>query len=129
MPSPAPTHFVYGSLTRRGDPASRQPLAEGGRFLEQGSIQARLYVADGWPAAVPSNDPSERVEGELYELKDEHGILAQLDAWEGPGYERQRLPVQAKEAASTQVAWVWTWTGPVDEATRIKGGYWKGETR
>jgi gamma-glutamylcyclotransferase (GGCT)/AIG2-like uncharacterized protein YtfP len=126
MPSLVPYLFVYGSLTRRGDKDARKPLAEGGQFLREGSIRGRLYLAEGWPAAVPGADEAERVLGEVYELKDPAATLAQLDAWEGPGYERRLLPVLFKDQGFEVECWAWAWTGPVDETARIADGHWKG---
>jgi gamma-glutamylcyclotransferase (GGCT)/AIG2-like uncharacterized protein YtfP len=126
MPSLVPYLFVYGSLTRRGDKEARKPLAEGGQFLREGSLRGRLYLAEGWPAAVPSGDEDERVHGEVYELRDPATTLALLDAWEGPGYERALCPVLFKDQGFEIECWAWTWKGPVDEARRIADGRWKG---
>jgi gamma-glutamylcyclotransferase (GGCT)/AIG2-like uncharacterized protein YtfP len=126
MPSLVPYLFVYGSLTRRGDKDARRPLAEGGHYLREGSIKGRLYMAEGWPAAVPGDREDEQVHGEVYELKDPAATLAQLDAWEGPGYERGLLPVLMKDQGFEVECWAWTWTRPVDEASRIADGRWKG---
>jgi gamma-glutamylcyclotransferase (GGCT)/AIG2-like uncharacterized protein YtfP len=125
MPSLVPYLFVYGSLTRHGDPSARQPLAEGGHFLREASIQGRLYLADGWPAAVPSPDPADRIEGEAYELADPAQTLARLDAWEGPQYQRRLVPVLFKDQGFEIECWAWFWDGPVDESTRIPSGRWK----
>lgn len=129
MPSIVPTLFVYGSLMRQGDAAARQPLAEGAVFLREGSIHGRLYLADGWPAAVPSEAPQEQVHGEVYELRDPATTLAVLDDWEGPGYQRRLLPVLLKDQGFEIECWAWAWSGPVDEAARIPDGRWKGPER
>ena len=126
MAMTVPYLFVYGSLTRRGDKAARQPLVDGGHFLREGSIQGRLYLAEGWPAALPGTDAAEQVHGEVYELRDPAALLAQLDAWEGPGYERRLLPVLFKDQGFEVECWAWIWKGPVDEASRIADGRWKG---
>lgn len=125
MPRPCPYLFVYGSLKREGDADARRPLAEGGHYLRDASIAGRLYVAEGWPAAVASADPAERVQGEAYELADPEKTLAALDAWEGPGYQRRLLPVLFKDQGFEIECWAWLWTGPVDEASRIADGQWR----
>ncbi len=125
MASLVPYLFVYGSLKRDGEPAAHQALAEGAHFLREASIGARLYQAEGWPAAVPSDDPAQRVQGEAYELRDPAATLARLDAWEGPGYERRLVPVLFKDQGFEIECWAWFWTGPVDEASRIPSGRWK----
>ena len=125
MPKPPPYLFVYGSLMRNGDPQARKALDRNGHFLMAGSIQGRLYVAEGWPAAVPSADPQDRVHGEVFELADPDSVLASLDDWEGPRYQRRLLPVLFKDQGFEVESWAWLWTGPVDEAQRLPKGRWQ----
>lgn len=124
MPSLTPYLFVYGSLKRGGDPEGRGLMEAHAHFLREASIQARLYRVQGWPAAVASPNPQDRVHGEAYELKDPARALAALDAWEGPGYGRRLLPALLKDQGFEVECWAWLWTGPVDEAARLADGRW-----
>jgi gamma-glutamylcyclotransferase (GGCT)/AIG2-like uncharacterized protein YtfP len=125
MPRTPPYLFVYGSLMRCGDAEARRPLAEGGHFLMEASVPGRLYLAEGWPAAGPAGGPAERVHGEVFELSDPDRILAELDAWEGPGYERRLVPALFKDQGFEIECWAWFWTGPLDESRRIADGRWR----
>jgi gamma-glutamylcyclotransferase (GGCT)/AIG2-like uncharacterized protein YtfP len=124
MPSLVPYLFVYGSLKRGGEPEARAHLDRGAHFLKNGSLRGRLYVAEGWPAAVADAQAGE-VHGEVYELKDPAATLAALDAWEGPGYERRLVPVLFRDQGFEIECWAWLWKGPVDEDSRIADGRWR----
>jgi gamma-glutamylcyclotransferase (GGCT)/AIG2-like uncharacterized protein YtfP len=124
MPGPTPYLFVYGSLQRGGPPEACAPLVADGRFLRKGSIAARLYLADGWPAATAPQGDGERVHGEVWELGRPGPTLAVLDAWEGPTYERRLVPVLLDNQGFEVECWAWFWTGPLDEAARIATGRW-----
>lgn len=125
MPKASPYLFVYGSLMRNGDPQARKVLDQSGHFLMAGSIQGRLYTAEGWPAATPSGDPAERVHGEIFELADPDRVLRSLDDWEGPRYERRLTPTLFKDQGFEIECWAWFWTGPVEESARLPKGRWQ----
>lgn len=51
-------------------------------FFGPATFQGKLYDVGTYPAAVPSDDPADHVQGELYALHDPPATLARLDAYE-----------------------------------------------
>ena len=73
--------FVYGTL--QGGFSLHGHLRKGlARFLGKGRINARLFDLGKYPGAIPSRNPQETVEGELYELGDTASQLKRLDTIE-----------------------------------------------
>ncbi|TAM82641.1 MAG: gamma-glutamylcyclotransferase [Acidobacteria bacterium] len=52
--------FVYGTL-RKGNQAHELPLGQYPRFIENGHVQGRLYNLGGYPGAIWSARPGNRV--------------------------------------------------------------------
>ncbi len=74
--------FVYGTLRRGCDHPMHQVLARYGCFVAEGSIQGKLYEIKGYPGAVESSLPDDRVYGELYEISDQEKAFPPLDDYE-----------------------------------------------
>jgi gamma-glutamylcyclotransferase (GGCT)/AIG2-like uncharacterized protein YtfP len=74
--------FVYGTL--RSDIVNNRVdlLGRSAHFIAKGSIQGRLYEIEGYPGAILSTRPLDRVYGELYALSDASRVLGDLDAYE-----------------------------------------------
>ena len=82
-PDAQPVHvFVYGTLRRSGAFPNHRLLLPA-TFVGAGSFAGRLYDVGSYPAAVRSDDPAERVHGEVYLLHEPAATLARLDAYEG----------------------------------------------
>lgn len=73
--------FVYGSL-RRGYPLHRHLRRHGARFLGVGVIQASWRQQYPYPGALPSDCALDKIEGELYLLREPARQLKQLDELE-----------------------------------------------
>ncbi|MCD2192280.1 gamma-glutamylcyclotransferase [Actinomycetospora endophytica] len=114
--------FVYGTLQPgasawwRLAPAARSswPAVTAGRVYDTGR---------GYPALV--RDAGALAPGHVVELADPVAALPALDAYEGPGYRRERVAVyraanaaeRAEIASSTdpssaRICWAWVWDGP-----------------
>lgn len=121
--------FVYGSL-RRGYPLHRHLRRHGARFLGVGVIQASWRQQYPYPGALPSDCVLDKIEGELYLLREPAQQLKQLDELEEVNsaqpekglYVRRlvkvRLPTGQQHAA-------WTYFLPNQPTQRrlITGGY------
>ena len=100
MTTNLPTHllFVYGSLKR-----GQANHAELGRALFVGAARTQpafaLRVIDGYPALVPGQ---RAVHGELYRIA--MPDLSHLDEFEGDGYRREELELEAGVRALGYVA-------------------------
>jgi len=104
-------------------------LAQRADALGAAWIQGRLYRIAHYPGLLLSDDPAERVVGELYALREPETVLAGLDRYEGCGpgfaepteYVRCPHPVRLMDG-SRCAAWVYLYNRPVAEAARIAGG-------
>lgn len=121
--------FVYGTLRPAfGHPAHRL-LAEGAERIGCGWLQGRLYEVSVYPGAVLSDDPADRVVGELYRLTDPAAMLARLDYYEEAAekfpppreYRRCRVTVRLDEGRSV-TAWVYLYNRSTENLRPIPGG-------
>jgi gamma-glutamylcyclotransferase (GGCT)/AIG2-like uncharacterized protein YtfP len=51
-------------------------------FVGNGSYQGKLYQVAYYPGVVPSDNPQNRAQGEVYQLNDADKLFAQLDEYE-----------------------------------------------
>ncbi len=108
--------FVYGTLRKGGSNHFRMATAE---LAGEGRIAGRMYRISWYPALVTGGEGS--VRGELYTVPDEH--LQALDQFEGPDYRRRKVSVSIVSGEETS-AWVWEWTGTLEDAEAIDGDDW-----
>lgn len=121
--------FVYGTLMRETGSAMHRLLAGNADFVGKATFRGRLYLVDGYPGAVPSDDPDERVWGEVYRLRDPARVLEQLDRYEeyGPGFPypyefvREIGEVRLFEGV-TVTAWIYHYNRPTVDLRRIPSG-------
>jgi gamma-glutamylcyclotransferase (GGCT)/AIG2-like uncharacterized protein YtfP len=121
--------FVYGTLRPAfGHPAHRL-LAEGAERIGCGWLRGRLYEISGYPGAVLSDDPADRVVGELYRLADPTTILTRLDDYEEAAehfpppreYRRCRVEIRQDDGRSV-TAWIYLYNRPTENLKPIAGG-------
>ncbi|MBW3571996.1 MAG: gamma-glutamylcyclotransferase [Gemmatimonadetes bacterium] len=133
-PSQAPVLlFVYGTLRAGAAGGMHARLMNGARRVGPASIRGRLYDAGRYPAATPSDDPGDRVAGELYAIDGDAGdaLLAALDEYEGVDAARparslfRRSVIAAEREDGTRVpARVYFYNRPVDRLPRVTSGDW-----
>lgn len=121
--------FVYGTLRRDTASAMYHVLARYAEFVGDATYQGRLYTIDYYPGTVPSDDPADQVQGEVYRLMYPELVLEQLDQYEefGTGfpepfeYERkiQSVCLRSGERVS---AWVYVYNRPTDDLPLIPSG-------
>lgn len=112
--------FVYGTL-RRGAPM--HGLLEGRVQLVGPALAAgRLLDLGDYPGFVAAASRDDRVVGELYSLHADQGgaLLASLDRYEGPRFQRERAVVEGPEGEVA--AWLYRYCGPVLDRPVIPGG-------
>ncbi len=80
--------FVYGTLRRETNSEMFKLLAKHADFVSTASYQGKLYKIDNYPGVIPSANPVDSVQGEVYLLHNPNLILPQLDQYEecGPGF-------------------------------------------
>lgn len=119
MDSPGGLVFVYGTLRDGGSNHFRMAGAE---FVMAGVVRGRLYGIDWYPGFV-ADDSAGMVSGEVYRVGAE--MLRELDDFEGSDYRRVRIEVRCGgDGRPPLEAWVWEWTGAVEETRRIVHGDW-----
>lgn len=106
--------FVYGTLRKDSRGQVLSPLCRDWIFLGYGTVGGRLYDFGAYPGAVPSDDPEQRVRGEVYLLPAPDTMLPPIDRYEGcsgedePPHEFEReLVTLEMDDGSPQEAWIY----------------------
>ena len=121
--------FVYGTLRRAANHPLHAVLAQDAEFIGMGAFQGRLYDVGGYPGAVPSEDPTDAVKGEVYVLRDPQRVLRVLDRYEGCGaddappteFRRVRAPITLENGVQVE-AWIYLYNWPTHGLTPIPSG-------
>ena len=113
-----PDHlFVYGTLRRGCDNQFARLLSERGKFVAEARVPGRLYDFGPYPGASPAKQPNESILGEIFYLAEPGTLLAALDEYEGPEFQR------AIVTAGTLECWIYWYIGP-DAGRLIASGDW-----
>jgi gamma-glutamylcyclotransferase (GGCT)/AIG2-like uncharacterized protein YtfP len=130
--------FVYGTLQPGASAWWR--LAPAARGTWPAVTTGRVHdTGRGYPALV--RDADRVAPGHVVELADPVAALPALDAYEGPGYRRERVAVyraanaaeRSADASATAASgspepvlcWAWVWDGPVGDWPAVEGS-WRG---
>lgn len=125
--------FVYGTLRSDAAGPAQAELMRGLRLVGRATIPGRLHDAGWHPAAVPSDDPADRITGELWAMEPDAaaGLLAALDAYEGIDADApdeslfvRHIVNAAGEDGAVTATWVYFFNGAVDSMPRISSGDW-----
>jgi gamma-glutamylcyclotransferase (GGCT)/AIG2-like uncharacterized protein YtfP len=128
--------FVYGTLRLAARHPAHRLLDEGAERIGRGWLQGRLYEISGYPGAVLSADPTDRIVGEFYRLSDPAAVLARLDDYEEAAghfpppreYRRCRAEVRLEDGRSV-TAWVYLYNRSTEHLRPIPGGDYCAKTR
>ena len=121
--------FVYGTQRRDRDIVMFHLLARYADFVSYGTYQGNLYKIDHYPGVVPSGNPSDIVQGDVYRLRVPDLVLPHLDVYEecGPGfpapteYIRKIQHVQLRSGETIQ-AFVYICNQPTDNFELVPSG-------
>ncbi len=121
--------FVYGTLRRDTESEMYRLLARYADFVAEGTYQGRLYKVDYYPGVVPSDNPAERVKGEVYRLHNSAIALPKLDQYEECGsgfsepteYVRRHQEIELSDGTKSR-AWVYLYNYPIDKLEWISSG-------
>lgn len=119
--------FVYGTLRQDTNTEMSRLLTKYAEFVGDAAYQGRLYKIDYYPGAVPSDDPNDAVQGEVYRLYQADVALPLLDQYEefGPEfpepheYTRKKQSVLLKNGRLV-TAWVYVYSHPTEGLELIK---------
>ena len=121
--------FVYGTLRQDANNQMSHILALYADFVGKGTFHGKLYDVDEYPGAVPSNETSDVIQGEVYALRDRDRVLRVLDEYEGCGpdeplpteFRRERMTVFLENGEKVQ-AWIYIYNRPTNGLTPILSG-------
>lgn len=121
--------FVYGTLRKAIAGDRHDVLARHSDYVADGYLQGTLYEVNGYPAAIESGNPHDKVYGEVYKIADSRLVLPPLDAYEEctPDYPqpheyiRKQLAISLGDGSRVN-AWVYIFNHDVSDLTRIKSG-------
>ena len=125
--------FVYGTL-RKPIASDMHPMLAGGcEYYSEGIMQGTLYEVCGYPGAIQSNSPNDKVFGELYQLLDRDRVLARLDEYEECSgrfpkpheYIRRQVSIELIGSEAV-VAWVYLYNREVSTLQKILSGDYLG---
>jgi gamma-glutamylcyclotransferase (GGCT)/AIG2-like uncharacterized protein YtfP len=130
LPKHSQTHyiFVYGTLRKLDLNRTHQLLGSAIR-VDRAYYNGELYNVGEYPAVIPSQDPSRRVVGDVYLLRDLERDIAALDKYEGCGasdpvpheYTRTKVSVRLT-TGDEKLAWIYLYNRSVNELARIEDG-------
>jgi gamma-glutamylcyclotransferase (GGCT)/AIG2-like uncharacterized protein YtfP len=118
--------FVYGTLRAGEENPFAALLRRSAVLLGRATIQGRLY-AFGWhPSLVPSDDPADRVVGDVFEIRESEAesLIATLDEYEGPGFPRRQVEARLEDGRVV-ACWAYFYAGSVEGRERIASGEWR----
>ncbi len=118
--------FVYGTLLSKLGHSMHQVMKQDARLISPATYQGRIYLVSGYPGAVPSDDPQDRVTGEVYELDDPDLAFDMLDVYEGceasqPEFKRAEVTVLL-ESGEEVAAWIYLFDQSIEGCERIGSG-------
>ena len=121
--------FVYGSLRRDFSSPASKVLTDYAEYVGEATFQGRMYKIDWYPGVVPSDDPDDRVLGEVYKITDKSEVLPKLDRYEGCSPEDPKPHAFARKQrlvtldnGGTIDAWIYLYTHPVTGQEEILSG-------
>ncbi|MDP2100566.1 MAG: gamma-glutamylcyclotransferase family protein [Methylobacter sp.] len=119
--------FVYGTLKRDANNGLHPLLLKHAEFIGNASYQGKLYTIDTYPGAIPSDDPNDAVQGEVYLLHQADSVLPILDRYEefGPAFPEPNEYIRLKQSVLLKngcaiTAWVYVYNHPIAGLERIK---------
>lgn len=121
--------FVYGTLRKEISNNMNALLARYSDYFSDGYLQGKLYEVNGYPAAIESNNPQDKVYGEIYKMRNSDLLLPELDAYEEctrqfptpHEYIRKKLIITLCDANKVR-AWVYIFNHNIQNLTPINSG-------
>ena len=118
--------FVYGTLRRNSNHAMAKVLQTHADYIADAIIQGQLYQVISYPALIESENPNDKVCGELYKIHHSSLLLPLLDDYEGctenyakpHEYTRKVLPVSLTTGEIIN-AWVYIYNWDTSCLQRI----------
>jgi len=74
--------FVYGTLHPERAPAEMRPVVRRMTYLGPGEIEGVVHHLEGYPGLILNRGPEAMVQGSVFGLPDDPGVLEALDRYE-----------------------------------------------
>jgi gamma-glutamylcyclotransferase (GGCT)/AIG2-like uncharacterized protein YtfP len=121
--------FVYGTLRRETATNMNDVLIRYSDYFSAGYLQGKLYEVNGYPAAIESNNPQDKVYGEIYKIRNSCLLLPELDTYEEctqqfpepHEYIRKKLTITLFDGSYIS-AWVYIFNHNVENLIPISSG-------
>jgi gamma-glutamylcyclotransferase (GGCT)/AIG2-like uncharacterized protein YtfP len=118
--------FVYGTLRKAINHSHHEVLARHSDYIAEGYFQGKLYEVNAYPAVIESDNPQDKVYGELYKMQNSDLVLSALDVYEEcteqfpklHEYYRKKLPITLLKGNNIS-AWVYIFNHDTVNLTRI----------
>jgi len=128
--------FVYGTLRQRNANAMAAYLAARAEFVTGGWFQGQMYQITYYPGVIASDQPCDRVYGEVYRLNDAQAVLAVLDDYEECGaqytqpaeYQRVSTSIIGVDGCVLEPVWIYLYQWPLAGKARIASGDFMQQT-
>lgn len=121
--------FVYGTLRKETTTSMYYMLARHCEYFSDGYMQGKLYEVNGYPGAVESDNPNDKVYGEIYKIISSELVLPRLDDYEEctnkypepHEYIRKKLPISLSGGGCVK-AWVYLFNHNASNLVQIESG-------
>jgi len=122
--------FVYGTLMHDANPQLSFNLQDYGKNRKQATFRGKLYDVGSYPAAIASDQETDKIFGELYKLTNPELAFVELDVYEGyrpkdneeSDYIRKVVTVYTLSEQKAVKAWIYLYNKSVDKLSPIPGG-------
>jgi gamma-glutamylcyclotransferase (GGCT)/AIG2-like uncharacterized protein YtfP len=106
--------FVYGTLRSEFENPFARLLRSQAELIGRATVQGSIYRVEFYPAY--KEEPAGEVHGEVYRLQSGAATLAELDDYEGEGFERVKVKTSRGEA------WIYRYRGQLAGEARLESG-------
>lgn len=121
--------FVYGTLRRATATRMYDVLARHCEYFSDAYMQGKLYQVNGYPGTIESDNPKDKVYGEVYGIMNRCLLLPELDDYEActdkfpepHEYSRKKLPITLSDGGCI-TAWVYVYNHSVSNLMPINSG-------
>lgn len=125
--------FVYGTLLKDSSHEMAKFLEVHSECVGSGYFYGKLYRISWYPGAVLSEDSSQKVFGEVFQIKDADTVFKVLDEYEGVGENQPKPNLYKKELVtaflddgSTIKTWVYLYNLSTSGLVQITSGKFLG---
>ena len=120
--------FVYGTLREAFDNPMADLLQTYTEKMGLATFQGKLFYVQSHPATIPSDDESDIVKGELYEMKRPDKLLQKLDHYEGYDPDHPERSLYLREEVMVSFgdeeisSWIYLFNRSTKQASQIEHG-------